>query len=144
MFSWLAHRLIAHNLRRLDRGEIEPTLRLDAPDVHFRFPGDSSWAGEIRGRAELGRWLERMVETGIHHDLDQVVLQGPPWRQTICLRGRDHLDDPHEGRVYANRYVIWGTIRWGRLTDYEVYEDTQASKALDGWLEARGRLPAPA
>ena len=119
-------------------GDIEPTLRLDAPDVHFRFPGDSSWAADFHSKAELRGWLERMVATGLHHDIDQVVLQGPPWRQTICLRGRDHLDVPAEGRVYDNRYVIWGTIRWGRLVDYEVYEDTQASKALDGWLEARG------
>ena len=33
--------------------------------------------------------------------------------------------------------MIWGTIRWGRLVDYEVYEDTQKSRALDEWLEAR-------
>jgi hypothetical protein len=38
--------------------------------------------------------------------------------------------------VYENRFVIWGRLRWGRLSDYEVYEDTQKARALDAYLEA--------
>jgi hypothetical protein len=34
--------------------------------------------------------------------------------------------------------VIWGKLRWGKLYDYEVYEDTQKAKALDEWLEQHG------
>jgi hypothetical protein len=30
--------------------------------------------------------------------------------------------------------VIWGRVEWGRLKDYEVYEDTQRSKTLDDYL----------
>ena len=56
------------------------------------------------------------------------------------LRGTDHLDGP-EGRVYENRYVIWGRMSWGLLREYEVYEDTQASKDLDGYLAANGIAP---
>ena len=40
--------------------------------------------------------------------------------------------------IYANRYMIWGHMAWGKLREYEVYEDTQASKALDAHLEADG------
>jgi hypothetical protein len=36
--------------------------------------------------------------------------------------------------VYDNRFVIWARLRWGRLKEYEVYEDTQKAKALDAWL----------
>ena len=39
--------------------------------------------------------------------------------------------------MYANRYVIWGRVRWLLLREYEVYEDTQASKGLDAYLEGR-------
>jgi hypothetical protein len=31
------------------------------------------------------------------------VLRGFPWRQTICVRGHIHLDDPEDGSVHANR-----------------------------------------
>ena len=63
-----------------------------------------------------------------------MVLKGFPWRQTICVRGHIHLDDPAEGRVYGNRYVIWGRMSWGRVKRYEVYEDTCAADQLDAYL----------
>lgn len=136
MFSWLGHRLISRNLDALNRGDTGPLLALDHPDIRFRFPGRSSWAGEIQGRDELGRWLQRLVDTGLQHQVEQVILQGPPWNTTLCLRGTDHLDT-EDGRVYENRYVIWGRMAWGRLREYEVYEDTEASLELDGYLEGR-------
>ena len=130
----LVAKLLRHNMERIRAGDYRPTLRMDAKDVRFRFPGDSSWSGEIHGKAELERWLQRFVDVGLQIYADEVVVKGWPWKMTLCIRGTDHLDAPSGERVYENRYVIWGHIRWGLLTDYEVYEDTQKSKALDGYL----------
>jgi ketosteroid isomerase-like protein len=138
MLSWLAKRMIARNMAKASSGDLGPTLRLDADDVRFRFPGDSSWGGEFNGKPELEPWLRRFADTGLQISPDEVVLKGFPWKQTICIRGRDHLDSPQGERVYENRYVIWGRISWGLLREYEVYEDTQKSKALDEYLAAAG------
>lgn len=140
MLSWLAKKMIARNMERASAGDIEPTLKMDHKNVRFSFPGDSSWAGEIEGREQLRPWLQRFADAGIEIYPDEVVLQGFPWRQTICIRGRDHLDTPEGERVYENRYVIWGHLRWGLLRDYEVYEDTQRAKQLDGYLASVGKL----
>jgi len=139
MLSWLANKVISHNMRRISAGDPGPALRMDARDVRFRFPGDSSWAAELQGKNELRAWLERFARSGIQIVPDEVVVKGFPWNQTICIRGRDHLDAPTGERVYENRYVIWGRMAWGLLKDYEVYEDTQKSKALDAYLAARGQ-----
>jgi ketosteroid isomerase-like protein len=136
MLSWLAKAMLRRNMARLRDGDYGPLLRLDARDVRFRFPGDSSWATEIENREDLERWLRRFVDTGLQIYADEVVVQGPPWNMTLCVRGTDHLDTD-DGRVYENRYVIWGRIAWGLLREYEVYEDTQACKALDEYLIAR-------
>jgi len=130
----LVAKLLRHNMERIRAGDYRPTLRMDAKDVRFRFPGDSSWSGEIHGKAELERWLQRFVDVGLQIYADEVVVKGWPWKMTVCIRGTDHLDAPGGERVYENRYLIWGHIRWGLLRDYEVYEDTQKSKALDGYL----------
>jgi len=53
MLSWLAKKMIARNMAKASAGGLGPTLRLDADDVQFRFPGDSSWGGEFNGKAEL-------------------------------------------------------------------------------------------
>jgi ketosteroid isomerase-like protein len=140
MLSWLAKKMIARNMRSASAGDIAPTLRMDARDVRFRFPGNNSWATELEGKEELERWLRRFADVGIQISPDEVVLKGFPWKQTICIRGADHLDSPDGERVYENRYVIWGHLRWGLLRDYEVYEDTEKSRELDTYLASVGKL----
>ncbi len=139
MLSWLAKKMISRNMAKAREGDIGPTLRMDAEDVKFRFPGDSSWGGEFNGKAELEPWLRRFADVGIQIYPDEVVLKGFPWNQTICIRGYDRLDSPEGERVYENRYVIWGRISWGLLREYEVYEDTQKSKQLDEYLATIGK-----
>lgn len=140
MLSWLGRLMISRSMAKARDGDIEPTLRMDAEDVRFRFPGDSSWATELEGNEELRRWLERFADVGIQIFPDEVVLKGFPWKQTICIRGTDHLDSTEGERMYENRYVIWGRLAWGKLREYEVYEDTQKSKALDEYLASIGKL----
>jgi ketosteroid isomerase-like protein len=137
VFSWLAKTMIRRSMVRLNEGDSGPALQLDAPDIRFRFPGDSSWATEIHDRDDHARWLQRFIDTGLQLEADEVIAQGPPWNTTLCVRGTSHLDT-EDGRVYENRYVMWGRIAWGRLREYEVYEDTQAAKKLDEYLAARG------
>jgi hypothetical protein len=98
MVSWLASRVLKHNLRRLNAGDYRPTLRLDAKDVRCRFPGDSSWATDLQGKAALETWLRRFVDTGLQIFADEIVAQGPPWNTTICIRGRVHLKSPAGSR----------------------------------------------
>jgi hypothetical protein len=140
MLSWLGKKLIARNMAKAREGDIGPTLRMDAADVRFRFPGNSSWSTELQGKEELEKWLQRFTDVGLQIYPDEVVLKGFPWKQTICVRGYDFLDSPDGERVYENRYVIWGRISWGLLREYEVYEDTQKTEALDEYLTRIGEL----
>ena len=142
MRSWIAKKILSRNMTRIRAGDIEPTLRLDAKDVRFRFPGESSWATELQGKDELRRWLEKFVDAGLQIYPDEVVVKGWPWHTTLCVRGTDHLDAPDGTRVYENRYVIWGHMKWGLLKDYEVYEDTTRTAALDDYLAERDRAAA--
>lgn len=67
MFSWLAKRMLSHAYSRLNDGDPGLLLLLDAKDVHFRFPGESSWTADIRGKDEVERWLNRMIAVGLQH-----------------------------------------------------------------------------
>jgi ketosteroid isomerase-like protein len=138
MLSWLAKKVICRDLERVRAGDYRPLLRRDAADVRFRFPGDNSWATELQGKEELEKWLQRFVEVGIQIFADDVVATGPPWKMTVCIRGTDFLKSAQGETIYENRYVLWGHMAWGRLTDYEAYEDTQVSKKLDDYLALHG------
>lgn len=138
--SWLAKKVIDHNMAAMNRGDIRPTLRMEARHVHFRFPGTSSWATDITGRDGVEAWLQRTVAVGLRHEVDEVVAGGPPWRMTMVLRGSDHIAEPDGTVVYENRYVIWARTRWGLIDDYEVYEDTQKVVDLDAYLAASASI----
>jgi ketosteroid isomerase-like protein len=141
LLSWIAKQIISRVMARNRAGDIRATLALDAPDVRFRFPGDNSWSGTFRGKAEVRRWLERLVQVGVKTFPDEVVAVGFPWNTTVCIRGHDHVKSPEGEIVYENRFVIWGKMKWGRMKDYEVYEDTIAPRALDEWWAANeGRI----
>ena len=100
----------------------------------------------FRGKAEVEAWLRRLAAVGLETFPDEVVVTGPPWRSTVCVRGHDHLDAPDGRRVYDNRFgdsVPPTRMSWGRLREYEVYEDTDKPEALDRYLrEQRPELAA--
>lgn len=143
--SWLARKFLARTMRALNRGDIGPTLMMERPDVRFRFPGRSSWAIEATNRDQVADWLTRMVGIGLQHDADPegIVVGGPPWRMTLALRSGDFALDSQGKRVYENRYVIWATLKWGRIAEYEVYEDTERVTAFDAYLASAGASPSP-
>jgi ketosteroid isomerase-like protein len=145
MQSWLARKLVSYLMSRTRAGDVRPTLALDAPDVELTFPGQNSWSGVFRGKAEVERWLRRLAAVGIQTYPDEVVAKGMPWNVTVCVRGRDHLRGTQGEVVYENRYVIWGRMAWGRLKRYEVYEDTHKANELDEYLaEHRPDVALPA
>jgi ketosteroid isomerase-like protein len=139
--SWIAKQVISRVMARNRSGDIRATVALDAPDVRFTFPGDNSWSGTFRGKEEVRRWLERLVEVGVKTFPDEVVAVGFPWNTTVCIRGHDYVKSPEGETVYENRFVIWGKMKWGRMKEYEVYEDTIKPRALDEWWAANeGRI----
>src|SRR4029079_11103885 len=84
--SWALRRALEYNLARVRAGDPGPLLRFYAEDVRFRFPGDSSWAAEISSKRELERWIARFMEVGLELYPEQVVIAGPPWNTTFCIR----------------------------------------------------------
>src|SRR5437762_2634375 len=137
LLSWLASKIVSYAMARTRAGDIRPTLALDAPDIEMTFPGDNSWSGVYRGKAEVERWLRRLARVKLQTFPDEVVAKGFPWNMTICIRGHDYLRSPEGETVYENRFVIWGRMVWGRLKVYETYEDTIKPRALDDYLAAR-------
>jgi ketosteroid isomerase-like protein len=141
-YSWAVRRALEQNLARLRAGDAGPLLRFYADDVRFTFPGDSSWAVQIASKRELEEWIARYLRAGLQLYPEQIVISGPPWRTTFCIRCHDHAMDRDGNVVYENRAVIWGRMSWGKVREYEVYEDTQKSAAFDEYLAEREHVTA--
>ncbi len=134
LYAWAVRSMLHRTLRRLREGELEPLFGTYADDIRFVFPGRNSWAGEFRGREEVERWVRRVYQVGLRLEPHEILVMGPPWDTTVCLRFTDRCTAPDGTIVYTNRGMIFGKIAWGKITSYEVHEDTEKVVALDEYM----------
>ncbi|HEY5025369.1 MAG TPA: nuclear transport factor 2 family protein [Acidimicrobiales bacterium] len=137
MYKWAVRWMIRRNLDALRQGDPGPLLAGYADDAVLVFPGTSSWAGEHRGKTAIEAFLRRFLEAGIVGEAQDIVVNGPPWRTTVCMVFLDHALDDAGDVVYENRAVIFGRIVWGKIVYHEDFEDTQKAEAFDAYLARR-------
>jgi ketosteroid isomerase-like protein len=144
LYAWAVRWMLRRNLARLWAGDPEPLLATYAEDVRFVFPGRSSWSADLQGKDAVRRWLGRFVGIGLRFEVREILVAGPPWDTTACLWFTDRLVTPDGDVVYENHGTILAKIAWGKVTYYEVNEDTQKVAELDEYLEAHGSRGQPA
>jgi ketosteroid isomerase-like protein len=145
MYKALVRALVRRNIAHLNQGDPEPLLRLASPDIELVFPGDNSWAAmhrpvqkgrsahvTHRGIEECRAFARRFVDEHIQFAIEDVVVNGPPWRTRVAVRAHDYAEGP-DGDRYNNRAVAWIELRWGRIVRWEDYEDTER---VAGWDRA--------
>ena len=141
MYKWAVRRLVRHNVRALNRGDIGPTLAAYAGDATFVFPGSNSWAGRYRGRSAIESFLVRFVGAGLTGDVLEVLVNGPPWRTSVAVLLADRASAPEGNLVYENRAMLFCRVVWGKITYQEDFLDTQKVEAFDEYL-VRSNSPA--
>lgn len=148
MYKAAVRAMVRRGIRELNAGDPGFLLKLASPDVVLCFPGDNSWARMFRpvvkgtkrhvthrGVDECRAFAERFAAQGLHLEVEDILVNGPPWRTRVAVRAHD--SDPD--RTYTNRAVAWLELRWGRLVAWEDYEDTERVAA---WDRARESAPA--
>lgn len=137
MYKTAVRAIVRHGIRRLNQGDPEFLLGLASPDAEIAFPGDNSWSSmhrpvqkgrrrhaTHRGIEECRTFAQRFVDTGLQFEIEDILVNGPPWNTRVAVRANDHLPGP-DGDEYANRVVAFIELRWGRLVAWEDYEDTE-------------------
>ncbi|MFD1147531.1 nuclear transport factor 2 family protein [Saccharothrix hoggarensis] len=123
------HAVVRAKVRRLwervGAGDHRAAVELAAPDLRFRFVGDPPVGAEFTGRDEFERWFLGLQRTlpGLRITLTDVVVRGWPWRTTVVTR-LTMAATLADGSAYRNEGVQWVTLRWGRMVDDYVLEDT--------------------
>jgi len=136
VYKATVRRLIRRNVAALGRGDLRPLLAGYAPDARLVFPGQSSWGGEYRGRPAIEEFLRRFLEVGLVGEAHEILVNGPPWRTTVCVLFTDRAEGPAGKIVYENRAVLFARVRWGKIVYQEDFEDTVKAEQFDRYLEA--------
>ncbi|MFF2550608.1 nuclear transport factor 2 family protein [Nocardia sp. NPDC058058] len=140
MYHAIVRTLVRRTWRRAGAGDYDAAVAMAAPDVRFRFLGDTALGADLRGRDAFRNWFDTFEQhlPGIRLELVDVIANGWPWKTTVAaqLNVTGTLAD---GTPYRNTAIQWLTLRWGRLTDDLVLEDTLA---LDAALRRQHAFPA--
>jgi ketosteroid isomerase-like protein len=143
MYKAAARAMIRRNIRLLNEGRYQSALAMFAPDAQLTFPGQNSWSRQYRaprsgrtpdtthrGRDEIESFLRRYVDHGIQMEVEDILVNGPPWNMRAAVRVHDWIPGA-SGDVYANRAVLMVRAVWGKIHSEEDYEDTERTSALD-------------
>jgi len=94
-------------------------------DATFTFLGDHALGCERRGRAAIAAWFVHLFETfpNLAFEPLAVVVAGPPWATMVATRFRVVSTLP-DGSAYANEGMQFMRIRFGKVQEDRIYEDT--------------------
>lgn len=135
---------IRHAIGKLNAGDASLLLTLAHEDAFIAFPGDNSWSTMFRpvdkgraqhpthrGVAECRAFAEDFTNHGIQFDIEDILVNGPPWNTRVGLRVMSFKPGPDGVDEYNNRALALLEIRWGKLVAWEDYEDTERVAAWD-------------
>ena len=144
MYKAAVRWMIRRNIGLANEGNYGPALAMMAPDATLTFPGDNSWSRQFRepvadrrphpthvGRDEIEGFLRRYADQGVHMEVEDILVNGPPWNMRAAIRVNDWIRDDAGGERYTNRAVLMVRTRWGKIVEQEDYEDTERVAALD-------------
>ena len=120
MYKAAVRTLVRHSISRLNAGDPTLLLRLASADAELAFPGENTWAAmhrpvvksrrrhvTHRGIDECRTFAERFVNEGIQFEIEDILVNGPPWNLRIALRVND-VDYPMRAgdcAVYSAAYA---------------------------------------
>ena len=114
-----------------------------APDAELSFPGDNTWSRQHRpsqagraafathqGKAEIEAFLRRYVDNHIHMEVEDILVNGPPWKTRAAVRVHHWITGPDGNDLYSNRAVLMVRTAWGKIRSQEELRRHRASVGL--------------
>jgi len=139
MFRMIARRQYKRAWRAMNAHDYEAILKQLAPNFRITFQGDTSLGGTRTTKPAMAAWFERLFRLlpDARFELRQMAADGPPWNTRIAglftIRASTLLGDPYE-----NVFVQFVRLRFGRVTWYEIHEDSLRWWRLTQQLAAQG------
>lgn len=138
LYSAIVKTRIRQSFAQVNDHRWDELMRSIAPHVHHRFLGNHAIGGERHDQATLRRWFERLARVlpDLHLTINDVWVKGWPWHTTVIVQW-DGTATLLNGDPYVQHAVHIITLRWGKIHELDVFEDSQAvSRALDAQAAA--------
>ena len=145
MFAAVVRRRTRDVYRRLSKGDYESVVRAFSPSATFSFLGDHALGGRLESTELIRRWFERLfrIFPDLRLDPEVILVNGWPWNTMVATRFTATATLP-DGSPYLNHGMQFIRLRWGRIVEDFLYEDTQVLSAALTKIAASGNSEASA
>ena len=126
MYHAIVKRRIRQAFEQVNRHRWDDLMRSIAPDVHHRFGGVHAIGGERHDRETLRRWFERLARVlpNLHLEIKNIWVEGWPWHTMVFVQW-DGTATLLNGGGYSQHAIHVITLRWGKIHELDVFEDSQ-------------------
>ena len=142
LISRIAARTYLRGLGAAERGDFDQVVGQFGPRCQLIFVSRTALGARLSGRADLLRWFDRFgrLLPDPRFDVLRFVVGGPVWHQRIAahviIRSRI------AGEPYQNQFAQFLTLRWGKVLEDLILEDTATWEAASRRLVTAGHIEA--
>ena len=125
MYHRIVKQIVRDGFERLSQGDYSAIVSKFAPGARFNFAGNHAMGADLRDVASIRQWFERLLRLfpGIKFEVADIRVSGMPWDTLVATQLVIRATLP-DGRPYTNRALQGVRLRWGRIVEDYVYEDT--------------------
>jgi ketosteroid isomerase-like protein len=125
VYKFIVKRIVRRTFQRLSEGDYESIVKQFRPRSRFVFAGKHALGGERRGQEEVRQWFQEALRRfpGLQIVPKEIVVNGWPWNTVIATHLAISALRPG-GREYRNEGMQLARLRWGRVVEDLIFEDT--------------------
>ncbi len=138
MYRLIVRRRYRATWAAMNRHDAEAVIDQLAPKFAITFVGDTPLGGTRTTVTATRAWFARLFRLfpDARFDMRAVAVDGPPWNTRIA--GSFTISATACGQPYENVFTQFARLRWGRITGYEIIEDTQLMATTCAAMVAAG------
>ena len=127
MYHYIVRRLVKQSFAMVNQRQFTKLAKSMALNIKHSFAGDHALGGVRHDVAAVKAWLERLarVMPTLYINVTNIRVMGLP-HHTLAIVQWTASATLENGEPYLNKGVHFITLKWGKVTELNVYEDTLA------------------
>lgn len=145
MYRQIVRRKVEQTFAAINAGDYMAMVDSLADEFTYHFHGDTALGGTRTTRTGMELWWQRIMRLlpDAKFQVQEVLVNGPPWRTRIAVRL--HVRGTIPGSAdYENTVFQFMTLRWGRVAAVETLEDLLVLQRALSAVAAAGQPEAVA
>ncbi|MVN22205.1 nuclear transport factor 2 family protein [Mucilaginibacter arboris] len=125
MYHYIVKKLVKKSFKLVNERRFDELIKDMAPNVKHTFAGDHAMGGVRHDRIAVKAWLERLARLtpNLYITVKHINVIGWP-HNTLAIVRWTATATLNNGDSYLNKGVHFITLKWGKVVELDVHEDT--------------------